>query len=260
MVDDASVVELRRTRTPLQFARIVVIGGGCYGSWYTQQLSRAFAQGALTCDEVVVVDRNANPLVKQRAGKGEFGALPLNIEQASWSDFVAQWLASSRDALQHDALVPSPLMPHLLFDWLISQASARWPSREVRVESLDKPPDVPWQRAAPDKRHYVSFAEWMCPVNCIEPRRCPHTRGERTWSMPVAIERYTQEADDAGAPLYGPVIFHCVHRTWGVGMIDAAPIVDANAHIAEWAAQGPARILVGTMSHCHGALGVLVVE
>jgi hypothetical protein len=119
---------------------------------------------------------------------------------------------------------------------------------------------MPWERAAPDGRHYVSFAEWMCPVNCIEPARCPATRGPRDWSMPPALAAYAEAERAAGHPLDGPIIFHCLHRVWGVGMIDADAVISADRVIADAARHGEARLLVGTVSHCHGALGVLRVS
>jgi hypothetical protein len=243
-------------KAPLSFRRIVVIGGGCYGSWYTQQLTRAVARGALQVEEVVVVDRNADCLVAQRAPLGTYDGLPVRVVQQSWDAYLADWLVLGAEALQQDAMVPSPLMPHLCLDWLMARASARWPERQVRVEPLTVAPDMPWERGAPDGRHYVSFATWTCPVNCIEPARCPATRGERDWSMPVALGRYVTERAPS---LTGPVIFHCTHRTFGVGMIDAADIARADASLARWGAAGPVHVLVGTVSHCHGALGVLAI-
>ena len=248
-------------RAVQRFRRVVIIGGGCYGSWYTQQLARAAARGALECDEVIVVDRNEMPPARVRYEQGEFSSLPLRFVASEWNAFLADWLAGGEEALRNDAMVPSPLMPHLLLDWLIARASSRWPARDIRVVPLDRAPQLPWQRAAPDGRHYVSFADWMCPVNCIEPARCPATRGERSWSMPVAIGHYVEaNNDESSRPLHGPVIFHCLHRTYGVGMIDIAPVVVADERIASWASSGPARILIGTLSHCHGALGILSVS
>ncbi len=245
-------------RDPLHFGRIVVIGGGCYGSWYTQQLTRAAARGALVAREVVVVDRDTACQVARRARDGAYVGLPVRVVQSEWTDYLAEWLAAGAEALAADAMVPSPLMPHLCLDWLIMRAQSRWPGRTVRVEPLAVSPDMPWQRAAPDGRHYVSFATWQCPVNCIEPARCPATRGERTWSMPSALQTYV---DGPVAPtLRGPVIFHCVHRTYGVGMIDAAALLRADEQIAAWGADGAVAALVGTVSHCHGALGVLAVS
>jgi hypothetical protein len=43
-------------------------------------------------------------------------------------------------------------------------------------------------------------------------------------------------------------------------MIDARVVVAADRQVAAWGAQGPCRVLVGTVSHCHGALGLLAVE
>ncbi len=246
-------------RERLEFGHVVVIGGGCYGSWYTQQLARAAEKGALAVERVTVVDRDAECRVARELAS--YAALPLEVATASWDEWLAQWLASLTPAsAARDAIVPSPLMPHLLLDWLIARARTRWPDRAVTVEPLEAPPPMPWARAAPDGRHYVSFAEWMCPVNCIEPARCPATRGPRDWSMPPAVTRYAEGERDRGHPLLGPIIFHCVHRTWGVGMIDATALLAADDLVVRAAADGDARFLVGTVSHCHGALGVMRVQ
>jgi hypothetical protein len=59
----------------------------------------------------------------------------------------------------------------------------------------------------------------------------------------------------------GPFIFHCAHRAYGVGMLDVRDILAADRAIAErGAAAGAAAFLVGTASHCHGALRRIVVE
>ncbi len=255
-------------RATLRFGRIVVIGGGCYGSWYTQQLTRAAKHGALIADDVVIVDHDPDCSVATRLRLGTYDGLPVRLECTTWNEYMASWLARGAGALDRDALVPSPLMPQLCLDWLLARARARWPNRLVSVEALPRVPDMPWERASPDGRHYVSFATWMCPVNCIEPARCPATRGERSWSMPPALEAYVAAVggDDRAhlhanpSPLRGPVIFHCIHRTYGVGMIDAASIARADERIAQWGDDGPVSVLVGTVSHCHGALGVLAVS
>jgi hypothetical protein len=241
---------------PLTFARIVIMGGGCYGSWYAQQLTRAVQRGALQATEVVVVDCDPACRVVERQHAGSYDGLPLTVVARDWDSYVAQWLGQGPEALADDAMVPSPLMPHVCLDWLIGRARARWPERTIRVAPLERAPDTPWERASPDGRHYVSFATWMCPVNCIEPARCPHTRGARDWSMPPMMQRYVED----NPSLLGPVIFQCIHRTYGVGMIDAAAIADADRQLAAWGASGPCAVLVGTVSHCHGALGVLAID
>lgn len=243
-------------RAPVTFSRVVVIGGGCYGSWYTQQLARAHARGALQVAEIVVVDRDPHCLVAQRLAEHTYGDAPIRLAVRAWRDYLEEWLSAGVEGLAQDAMVPSPLMPHLCLDWLMDRARARWPSRSVEVAPLPAPPPMPWERAAPDGRHYVSYATWMCPVNCIEPATCPETRGVRDWSMPPALERYVS---GQGGALDASLIFHCVHRTYGVGMIDAQQIAGAEAWMASRSSDVPLRVLVGTVSHCHGALGVLAV-
>jgi len=255
MADAAFVANPRRT-PPHRFGRVIVVGGGCYGSYYVRQLRRAVDAGAVQCAGVIVVDRDPACRVAVERPAGD----PLvHVETAEWRGYFARYLgAAARDpSAANDAIVPSPLMPHLLRDWLIDAARARWVDRDVRVAPLPVPPDVPWERAAPDGTHYVSFATWMCPINCIEPAVCPHTRGPRDWSMAPAIRAYAARTGEVAPP---PILFQCTHRAYGVGMVDVRDVLAADAAIAGAGAAGaPVDVLVGTVSHCHGAVSRLVV-
>ncbi len=244
-------------RPPFSARRIVVVGGGCYGSYYVRQLARALRAGALRVQEVWVVDRDPACRAGAELAAGRHDPLPARLVVGEWLDVLGAWWAGGAEALEGDHLVPSPLMPHLIFDWLLARAAARWPARPVGLRPLPGPPPTPWERAAPDGRHYASFATWTCPVNCIEPARCPVTRGPRDWSLPEALERWA--AGYAGHLDAPPLIFPCVHRTYGVGMIDAATVAAADARLARAGASGPVHALVGTVSHCHGALAVLAI-
>jgi len=271
--------EPARPRATQAYGTIVVVGGGCYGSYYLRQLTRAVAAGALTCDRVVVVDRDpgcqvavglgAPPREYDRAVAGSehhHSAAPritVSLEVAEWTDYFAHYLAAAAgdpQASARDAVVPSPLMPHLTYEWLLARARSRWPDRTVQTVPLAQPPSTPWERAAPDGTHYVSFAEWMCPINCIEPALCPAIRGPRTWSMPPAMRAYVAAERTRGREILGPVLFHCTHRAYGVGMIDTSAVLDADAFVATVGARGEARVLVGTVSHCHGALNLMRIE
>jgi hypothetical protein len=233
------------------YGTIVVVGGGCYGAYYARQLHRAVAREAIAFERLVIVDRTPDCAV----GRELPAETELRVEE--WAAFFRSWLAG--DAREGDAIVPSPLMPHLLFRWLEERARALLPARRVRIRTPAPVAGVPWQRVGKDGTRYVSFAEWTCPVNCIEPRTCPHTCATRTWSLPPALVTHLREARRAGEPLDGPVIFHCTHRAYGVGMIDVADVLTAARTLHAAAANGPTNLLVGTVSHCHGALGVLSV-
>lgn len=264
MVVDTSGPDLPRStaRAVQRFGTIVVVGGGCYGGYYVRQLARAERAGAVEWRTIIVVDRDVACAVANLASDD----VPprLRLETAEWSSFFARYLGQAAldpERAAQDAIVPSPLMPHLMADWLSDRARERWPSRTISTEPLERAPDVPWQRAGEDGTHYVSYAEWMCPINCIEPDRCPHTRGERTWSLPPAMAQYVRSEGDEGRPMDGPFIFHCAHRAYGVGMIDVREVLAADRAIA--ARDGSAdeiAFLVGTTSHCHGALRRIVVR
>ena len=263
MADATSGAErtLRVERPVQQFGTIVVVGGGCYGAYYVRQLSRARAAGYATWSRVVVVDRDARCLVSTLQGNERPPGLAL--ETTPWEDYFSSYLGAAADRpleVASDAIVPSPLMPHLLAEWLLQRARDRWPTRRIVVEPLGGIPGIPWQMTGADGTQYVSFAEWVCPINCIEPARCPATKGERSWSLPVALERYAAEEREAGRPLEGPFVFHCAHRTHGVGMINVRDVIAADAAISQSGTLGERRILVGTVSHCHGALQRIILR
>lgn len=245
------------------FDSVVIVGGGCYGSYYVRQLQRAARAGAVTAERLIVVDRDAACRVSGQlnGARREPWPLPVVVEHQDWREFFASYLAAAAEdgVAGRDAIVPSPLMPHLMAEWLIERARRRWPRRTVSAEPLDRVPEVPWSRAGPDATHYVSFATWMCPVNCIEPHVCPHTRGDRTWSLPVTISAHTRarQATDTGVT---SVVLHCTHRAYGVGMFDTADVVVADRSIATAGERGRADVLIGTASHCHGALTRLVIS
>ncbi len=272
MADDTGPADPARPNgepPALAFGRVIVVGGGCYGSYYVRQLSRARARGAVRIGEVIVVDRDprcAVALAIAEAGPtapADTPTGPLRFVRAEWSEYLAELLSAPIGA--DDAIVPSPLMPHLFLHWLRERAIERARTeaaaeaatgamprpRAVTIELPDEVAGVPWQRAGTDGSRYVSFAEWMCPVNCIEPRICPHTKGVRDWDM-------SRTAAAAGG-VDAAAVLHCTHRAYGVGMVDLQALLDADATIAAATVQRAARVLVGTVSNCHGALGVLHV-
>ena len=247
-------------RRPQRYGRIVVVGGGCYGGYYVRQLGRAERAGAICWDEVIVVDREPQCAVATLPPEERPPRTRLVV--SGWHEYFSEYLplAAADVARQADAIVPSPLMPHLMADWLVTRARARWPERSVRIDPVEALSSIPWQRSGEDGTHYVSFAEWICPINCIEPARCPEIRDVRTWSLPVALRSAVQSVQTASRDAPTPLLFHCTHRVYGVGMIDVRDVADADAAIAAQGATGQASFLIGTVSHCHGALRRITIE
>jgi hypothetical protein len=238
-----------------EYGSIVVVGGGCYGSYYVRQLQRAARAGAITARAIVVVDHDASCAVAVSSAVSESDSIPMRVEVADWRAFFARYLETAAAAPERhalDAIVPSPLMPHLMAEWIVERARARWPTRVVETVAVTEPLAVPWQRSGADGTYYVSFADWICPVNCIEPRTCPVTRGPRDWSLPPTVRQYAADHASSAA------IMHCRHRTFGVGMFDTIEVIDADATVQRIGDTG-GDVLIGTTSHCHGALTQLVI-
>jgi hypothetical protein len=223
---------------------LVVVGGGCYGSYHTRQLLKAVRAGRLPGQRLVVVDHSA-----ECAAAREFAGAPeVSVVTADWLAFLRSWLAddTSAEAAGDDRLIPAPLAPHLLWEWLAGEVGAQ------RVPA----PDgwrLPYEAPGRAGERYLSAAGWTCPATCVEPAHCPALHGPRDWDLADAIE---ERARDLG---YWPAVFRCVHLAFGVGGVRVSDLLAAREQ-ARTAAAGDRGILVATSSRCHAAVGGLRIR
>ena len=239
-----------------------MVGGGCYGTFYASQLAKAKARGKTDYRRVIVVDRNPECQARRELG----AARDREFVVSDWTTFFDQFLTvtpSDRPTVSHDdQIVPSPHMPHLMFEWVLRRARERWPSRSVSVEPVPGDVPTPYDRTSggADETRYVSWADWICPTHCIEPAQCPAIGAPRTWEMSHTVRELAEQLRASGRPVQGPALFVCKHQVFGVGMF-AADAVRAGDRLVEEAGStsAPAEILVGTISSCHGALNLLSV-
>ncbi|HMA45524.1 MAG TPA: hypothetical protein VKO86_15995 [Gemmatimonadales bacterium] len=236
---------------------VVVVGGGCYGTFYASQLARAKARGKATFRSVVIVDRD--PGCRARRELPE--AADRVFVTSEWDAFFDRHLAAARpgtDGDPPDYVVPSPHMSHLMFEWLVRRTRARCPNRTVDVVPVPDSLGTPYDRTGPDNTRYVSFADWICPTHCIEPALCPAIGAPRTWEMPEAVGALAGRLRAGGAAIAGPVLFICRHHVYGVGTFAVDAVLEGERVVAQAAAaRETAHVLVGTVSSCHGALNLL---
>jgi hypothetical protein len=237
------------TSDKITLGDVVIVGGGCYGSFYARQLLRARERGKAEWQRLIVVDRNSACGV---AADPEL-ASSCDVVIQEWGAFFDDYLgrAAHQDGLPN-AIVPSPLMPHLMYEWLVRRARARWPGRAIETRPLEVGPGTPYDVLHQDGTRYVSYADWLCPTHCIEPAICPVIRAPRTWEMTDAMERLAASLGAAG-----PALFVCRHRVHGVGMFDVSTVQAGDALVEEAGMGGARDILVGTISACHGAASLL---
>lgn len=238
------------------FRDVVIVGGGCYGTFYAGQLERARVRGRAAYRRLLVVDRNPACQMAREMGQDETRQLVTQ----EWGEFFDDYLAAVETPAPGeptDAIVPSPLMPHLMYEWLVRRARERWPGRRVETRPVTAGSGTPYDASAPDGTRYLSFADWICPTHCIEPAICPVIRAPRTWEMADALEGLARRLDESH-PTAGPVLFVCEHRVFGVGMFDVSAVLAGNEQVAAAGdEQSTVDVLVGTVSSCHGAVNLL---
>jgi hypothetical protein len=228
------------------------VGGGCYGTFYAGQLAKAKARGKVDFRSVIVVDRDADCRARR-----ELGAAPdRRFVTQDWTGFFDGFFADAVD----DQIVPSPHMPHLMFEWVLARARRRWPGRAVTVDPVPGALGTPYDRTAADGTRYVSFADWICPTHCIEPALCPAIGAPRTWEMGDAVGALAERLRSEGRPVAGPALFVCRHHVFGVGTFAADAVLAGDRLVAEAGASGEAvAVLLGTISSCHGAVNLLTL-
>ena len=232
------------------------MGGGCYGSFYLGQLERALERAAVDYRTLLIVDHDPASQASQVPAHPR-----RELAVLDWNRFLDEWLVPERRDRdgREDMIVPTPLMPHLLADWLERRACARWPDRAVTRIAPDVAMGTPYDRLHTDGVRYVSFADWLCPVHCIEPATCPAIRAPRSWEMGDAVRDWSATLG-ADHPTAEPALFTCRHAVYGVGMFPARVAfagLESLATVAETAAGGD--IVIGSISACHGAVAVLRV-
>lgn len=234
----------------LRLRDIMIVGGGCYGTFYAGQLLSAIERGKLECGTIRVVDRNADC-----QARGELPASSaIEVVTAEWGAFLDRWLETADPA---DTVVPSPLMPHLMSDWLQRRARTAWPGREIGLGPVTEPGRTPFDQLAPDGTRYLSHADWLCPVHCIEPAVCPVIKAPRAWQMEETVQALAARMRQH-RPVAGVATFFCRHRIFGVGMFGVDEAHRAEALLQSAGATGdPTSIVVATVSGCHGAVSVL---
>jgi hypothetical protein len=234
--------------------RFVVLGGGCYGTFYTRQLIRAADAGAIPRPDIVVVDHNEAPQIL-REGLTD---TRVRVVRADWDSFFDAHL-ETLPADTDDQLVPPPFTPHLALAWLLRASRLDRPELDWRVEPFGLLPATPFARQAENGTLAASHADWICPIHCIEPDVCPKTRGPRSWDMAETARDLAARLSANGQEVDQVHLLQCLHFTHGVGTYPLADLLRARRELGQLRsrADGPVRALVGTVSRCHGAMHLL---
>ena len=109
---------------PARMRDVIVVGGGCYGTFYATQLAKAKLRGKADYRTVVIVDRDE----RCRARLELPDAPDRTFVTSEWDGFFDRFLSAGRpwhSGEERDYVVPSPHMPHLMFEWLVRRMGGR---------------------------------------------------------------------------------------------------------------------------------------
>lgn len=241
----------------------LVIGGGCYGSFYTRQLLRGADR--IGFDKLHVVDHDANCRVFSEYRHAEPALRQkLVFHESDWKVFLKSYfdlLLRRYEAGEEigDQYAPPCLAPHILFELFLEKAKEEFPKIEFRSgcsgEAAVSPArtaiGTPVDIALPTGSRALSFATWTCPHSCIEPPTCPHTRGPKDWDMKTYLIEYFQKQK-----IDSVHFLQCLHYAMGVGTIPLKSVVEEYLKFREVIrVPGTHLSTVATVSSCHGLLG-----
>ncbi len=226
------------------------VGGGCFGSQYAHWLLRARDLGWLEFSEIRLIDRDPHCLWQQKAR----GSVGVQLQVQDWTDYLADYLVThlQDSEARRDHWIPSPLSPHLLLLGFLAAARRLYPQYDWALEPFRENLSIPVIFPLDAGPLAVSFAQWQCPVNCIEPKRCPAIQQERNWDMKNALDgAFAQKGEE-----YSWHVLQCQHLVHGVGTIPMEKIFhEFESLLQKIAEENLTKIIVATVSGCHGLIG-----
>lgn len=232
--------------------KLIVIGGGCFGTIQTGRILKAMERGAIGRATVVIVDRNSDPPARK-----EFGMVKdVVFAKSDWFDYLRDYFQGDGRAAG-DQIIPAHIAPHLLFE-VAASAIHKGTGRKVDPEPVGKVFNLLFEKEGAGSVRYISAAAWLCPFACIEPDVCPATRGPRSWDLSSLVPEVMGDSVDAS------IVFKTTHFAWGVGTIPCDMISSScNSVIGMVNGADSSRIFhvaVATTSNCHGVVGRLKIQ
>jgi len=231
-----------------------VVGGGCFGCQYAKWLLRARELGWLEFSRLKIIDRD--PGCRWARENDNAGGVELVV--SDWMEYFSN-LISTNEVISdsNDHWVPAPLSPHILFEGFCRAAESRFgglKSSPVKfANQVGTPVQIPLESGA----LAVSFAEWTCPVNCIEPPTCPAIHRPRHWDMKRNLGKYFSKRQE----VFSWHVLQCRHLIHGVGTIPLRDIYDEyQKFLRTLEGQGNLELVVATVSGCHGLIAQASLE
>ncbi len=192
-------------------------------------------------------------LRSDNSARDQFGHLPVvDFIQMGWTEFLLDGLWDQVTALPGAYIVLAPRAPHLMMDVLAAAFGRANPHYELRRVPAPWKFDLPYEYLDREGNLFISAAAWVCPPKCVEPRRCPATRHDRTWHLPDMLAR--------SLPSIPIELFYSRTFAYGVAGVAVERLQEALRRWSSPAEKLPHEVAVATVSACHGVLALAQVK
>lgn len=226
---------------------IDVLGGHKLARLYLRKLSDAKQDGRLQYDLLGFCDPEL-----------QTGEVDSRFTQTSYSDFISQRL-TCQDRNARDSLIPDHTAPHVFFQVCLDFIAKHAPDAVITLAESRPPLGLPFEMPTTHGVTPLSYATWVCPLECEEPATCPAIAGERKWDF----DRFFAELEKKEAALKPDYLFlgfSCDQLIDGIAHIPWDRVTSNFARLQERLRTSKTITLsVATYSRCHAILGEATV-
>ncbi len=230
----------------LEIDSIIILGGGCYGSLFFDRLKRGKKKGLVSYSYQIIVDRNERCQLKKEARQED-----IIFYKADWIEFLVKDYPKIMRG--RDYLVLPCFGPHFIFQYIETKLKEHR-GYEMRLAVFKNEIGVPFEKDVENNK-YLSFAQWRCPVLCVEPPRCPAINKIRSWNLKDTLISYFKNNKEIAED--NIFIFEIGNYTNGVAMIEAKRVVEAFEKLIRRINERFQTFIIATVSKCHGVASLV---
>lgn len=225
---------------------IYVLGGHALSLEYMERLLRAQNEDLIHFEKLYYVDENTECIASKKINDQAL------LIPKTYDDFLLD-LIDSKEAEKNSFVIPDHTAPHVLFRLFLNLLEKKNQNIQSKVIPYDMDLKLPFQKLLDSGICALSFATWICPIDCDEPSHCPKIANTRTWDFRKTFEHYDSKTSHQSIHL-----FYCEQLAYGVVGISSRKLLQ------EWDTlwkkvtslhNKPLTLEVATFTKCHGIIG-----
>lgn len=228
--------------------KIYVLGGHALSLEYMERLLRAKTKGLLPFEKLYYIDENPECIAAKKIGN-QAQRIPK-----TYDDFLLDLMESNKSET-NSFVIPDHTAPHVLFRLFLNFLDKKGKDLGIQSNVIPYNEDLklPYQKLLDSGICALSFATWICPIDCDEPDHCPGIDNSRTWDFQKTFEHY-----DQNETLKSVHLFYCDQLAYGVVGISSLKLNQEwkNLWKKTTSLQNESLTLeVATFTKCHGIIG-----